>query len=322
MPMCKTGPSTSRQLPDEFAARLRMLKTACRRALKREKRTLARQTAERDEAARWPWYRQMADSLLAAPGSFPRGTRDSTVRNVHTGQEDRISLNAKLTVHENAQLLYKKARKGERGEKVAVARVMQTQQALADSEALLASLLDLDTPRDDAGSRLEDLEHQARQMGIVKTAAASGRKGAACTAVPYRHFTIDDYDVYVGKTETQNDELTSTFARPWDIWAHVSAHAGSHVVMRRQKNADWPARQTLAKVASLAAWFSKARHTSYAEVHVTEARFVRKPRKFPPGRVVAERGKTVRVAPRSPKELFGRKQPGPGSSADSGEESP
>jgi predicted ribosome quality control (RQC) complex YloA/Tae2 family protein len=58
------------------------------------------------------------------------------------------------------------------------------------------------------------------------------------------------------------------------------------------------------KVAALAVWFSKAKHTSYAEVHYTEARFVRKRRHAPAGQVMIERYKSVRVSPRSPHDLF------------------
>jgi predicted ribosome quality control (RQC) complex YloA/Tae2 family protein len=85
---------------------------------------------------------------------------------------------------------------------------------------------------------------------------------------------------------------------------HVAQHAGSHVVVRREKNNPWPSKEILVKAASIAAWFSKARHATSAEVHVTEKRFVRKPHGAPGGTVIAERCKTIRVAPRSPREIL------------------
>jgi predicted ribosome quality control (RQC) complex YloA/Tae2 family protein len=109
----------------------------------------------------------------------------------------------------------------------------------------------------------------------------------------------------IGRNNTQNDELSIRYAHPRDIWLHVAAHAGSHVVIRREKNADWPPRNVLEKAGALAVWFSKARHTSYAEVHVTERRYVHKRRKAPPGEVVAERCKSIRVSPRDPRQIAG-----------------
>jgi len=105
----------------------------------------------------------------------------------------------------------------------------------------------------------------------------------------------------LGKNSEQNDELSIKFAKPSDIWLHVAAHAGSHVIIRHKKDTPNPPKDVIHKAAQLAVWYSKARHTSYAEVHVTEARFVRKRRHAPPGEVIAERCKAVRVEPKDPK---------------------
>jgi len=122
--------------------------------------------------------------------------------------------------------------------------------------------------------------------------------------VPYRHFSFDTWEVFIGKNNSQNDELSTRFARSQDLWLHVAGHPGSHVVIRRPKGAAPVPPDVVEKVASLAVWFSKAKHTSYAGVHVTEARFVHKRRHSPPGEVVAERCREVRVAPRSPQVFF------------------
>jgi predicted ribosome quality control (RQC) complex YloA/Tae2 family protein len=120
-------------------------------------------------------------------------------------------------------------------------------------------------------------------------------------AQPYRHFVIDEWNVYIGKNDRQNDELSCSFCRPWDIWMHVAAQAGSHVVIQRDKNADWPPHDTLEKAAALTAWFSKARNARSVKVHVTEGRFVRKSKKAPRGEVQLGNYKTLRVSPASPR---------------------
>jgi predicted ribosome quality control (RQC) complex YloA/Tae2 family protein len=54
--------------------------------------------------------------------------------------------------------------------------------------------------------------------------------------------------------------------------------------------------------ASYAAFFSQARNSRMVPVIVTEKRYVRKPRRSPPGMAVCLREKTVMAAPRRPSE--------------------
>ena len=116
----------------------------------------------------------------------------------------------------------------------------------------------------------------------------------------YRHYVLDGWNIYIGKNDAQNDELTTRFANPGDIWMHVHGFAGAHVVIRCEDNSPRPSKEVIAKAASLAVWFSKAKHASYARVHCTEARHVHKRRKSPPGEVTVEKYKTLRASPVSP----------------------
>jgi predicted ribosome quality control (RQC) complex YloA/Tae2 family protein len=312
MLLCETGPAENgagREAGKDHGAQIRALAAACRGAQKKERRKLAKQQAERDDAARWPWYRRIADSIVAQPDRYPRGTHECRVADVHTGKDESVKLNAKLGPHQNARLWYRKAKKGERGHDVACEKVARTEERLRGLAAAIEELRSLDPAAEDVEEKLSEFQGRAEELGVVsRRGPTGGRKAKPTARLPYRRFVVDGYEVYVGKTDAQNDELTVKFAKPWDIWMHISAHAGSHVVVKRRRNSDWPPRQVLAKVGALTVWFSKARHTSYAEVHATEARFVRKRRGAPPGEVIAERGKTLRVSPMSPKELFGEEQ--------------
>jgi predicted ribosome quality control (RQC) complex YloA/Tae2 family protein len=122
--------------------------------------------------------------------------------------------------------------------------------------------------------------------------------------LPFRHYAVDGWDVYIGKNDEQNDELSARFARPSDIWMHVASQAGSHVVVRRDDKAFPAPQEVLEKAAALAAWFSKARNARNVKVHATEARNVHKPKNAPPGQVHIGKFKTLRVKPVSPREMF------------------
>lgn len=291
-------------------AGLRAVMSSLRQELKRRNRKLEKRRAEREEAGRWRGYREIADTLLAEPNRYPRGTHETNLVNVHSGAEQPVRLNPKLDAKGNAGLFYKKARKGERGEQAILEMVSETEREVSNVEKLVEKCVQL---RDEYGEDPDTLKRELAGIrstieseGIIRSVGGGGVRESREEKPPYRHLQIEGYDVYIGKNDTQNDELSTRFARPADIWMHVSAHQGSHLVIRRAKGTDWPPRTVLEKAASLAAWFSKARYSSYVEVHATEARFVRKPRKAPPGTVIAERGKNIRVEPKSPREYGGQ----------------
>jgi predicted ribosome quality control (RQC) complex YloA/Tae2 family protein len=284
------------------------LNSVCKRALKRIRKKIEKQEKDCLEAARFSWFSQVADSLVAHPDSVSRGASNVRIMNIHTQEMEEVSLHPDMSVFENAQELYKRARKGKRGLETAEKYLQESRQEertfvdLCTEAERLSNVQEISLEK--LGEAVGSLSLQLQEKGVLpRQSAARGLRPEEET-VPYRHLTIDGWDVYIGKNDAQNDELTTRFAKPWDIWMHVAAHAGSHVVLRRDKNAEWPPRDILLKVAAFAVWFSKAKHTSYAEVNVTEARFVRKRRHSPPGEVIAERCKTLRVSPKSPQEYF------------------
>jgi predicted ribosome quality control (RQC) complex YloA/Tae2 family protein len=261
------------------------------------------------EANEYPHFTQIADSLLAHPEKVPRGSSECVIENIHTQVEEKITLDPSDTVFNNAEAYYRRAKKGKRGLAIIEKKINETKK---EESTLNSILTEVEQLRLQPFSTVEEMEpkvsavrEKLQEQGILPRQQAAKSRPEAET-VPYRHITLDGYDIFVGKNDNQNDELTTRFAKPWDIWMHVAACAGSHVVVRREKNAAWPPKDFLVKAAALSVWFSKAKHTSYADVNVTEARFVHKRRHAPAGEVIAERCKTLRVSPRSPQDFFGK----------------
>jgi predicted ribosome quality control (RQC) complex YloA/Tae2 family protein len=103
--------------------------------------------------------------------------------------------------------------------------------------------------------------------------------------------------VWVGRSSRENDELTHRAAHSRDLWLHAHGAAGSHVIVRTRGRPDLVPPAVVEKAASLAAFHSKARNSSLVPVVWTEKRFVRKPRKSPPGLAVCLQDRTVMVEP-------------------------
>jgi predicted ribosome quality control (RQC) complex YloA/Tae2 family protein len=111
---------------------------------------------------------------------------------------------------------------------------------------------------------------------------------------------LEGYEILVGRSARDNDELTFRVARPRDLWLHAAGHAGSHVVIRLPDGADGAPRSVIEKAAALAAWHSKARNArGKVEVHLCRAADIRKPRGAAAGSVELRRWEAVKVYPRA-----------------------
>lgn len=115
---------------------------------------------------------------------------------------------------------------------------------------------------------------------------------------PWRTIVVDGFEILVGRSARDNDELTFRVAEPRDFWLHAAGYAGSHVVVRNPDGLAELPRHVLERAAALAAWRSKARNArGKVPVHVCRAADVSKPRGFKPGEVRLRRWETVRVYP-------------------------
>ena len=104
------------------------------------------------------------------------------------------------------------------------------------------------------------------------------------------------WTVLAGKTDEDNDLLSTRVAQPDDWWFHVHGMPGSHVILRARQGEE-PDRQTLKKAASIAAYHSKARNAGLTPVSATRAGNVKKPRRAKPGTVQIRKEITLKVNP-------------------------
>ena len=101
----------------------------------------------------------------------------------------------------------------------------------------------------------------------------------------------------MGRDNEGNDHLTLHLARSEDLWLHVEGFPGSHVVVRTRGRTGGVPRRTLIEAAQLAAYYSQARSHGKVAVSYTLKKYVRKPRKSPPGLVTITQEKTILVKP-------------------------
>jgi predicted ribosome quality control (RQC) complex YloA/Tae2 family protein len=117
----------------------------------------------------------------------------------------------------------------------------------------------------------------------------------------FKHYLVDGkYHVYVGKDSKSNDLLTLKFAKQNDYWFHARSVPGSHVVLRIDNAKQPVTKSVLKKVASIAAYHSKAKTAGVVPVSYTFKKFVVKRKGMEPGKVALLREETLLVSPEIP----------------------
>ncbi len=202
-----------------------------------------------------------------------------------------IELDPTISPVENAQYYfgrYKKA-KSAAGEIPAL---------LQQAELEMRYLDQLETDLDLAANRPEIREVEASlvKAGYIRE---KRRRRKVKPSEPLAVTSEDGLLILVGKNSRQNEEVTFRRAAPNDLWLHVRGAPGAHVIVKT--GGQEVPETTLRQAAQLAAYYSKARGSTYVDVAYTERRHVRPTKGAVPGLVTYTQEKTIRVAPKSRK---------------------
>ncbi|MCL2617638.1 MAG: NFACT family protein [Defluviitaleaceae bacterium] len=198
-----------------------------------------------------------------------------------------IPLDANLEPAENAQKYFKRYNKEKR-----TFTALREQMAANDAEQeyLRTLLQTLNTCRDEAD--IEQVREELAENGYVKKRKKHAKP---VKARPLHYLSHNGTDIFVGKNNKQNDELTLRTAGNQDIWLHAKDMPGSHVLI---KNGGAPVSDTtLAEAAMLAAYYSKGKNGSNVPVDYTIRKNVRKPGGAKPGMVIYDNFRTLYVTP-------------------------
>ncbi|MFH1998349.1 MAG: NFACT RNA binding domain-containing protein [Planctomycetota bacterium] len=105
--------------------------------------------------------------------------------------------------------------------------------------------------------------------------------------------------VMAGKTDEDNDRLSTKIAGPNDWWFHVRGMPGSHVLLMARPDEE-PDKETLNQAAAIAAYHSKGRKGGVVSVSGTLGRYVTKPRGAKAGTVQIRKETVFKVRPSLP----------------------
>lgn len=206
------------------------------------------------------------------------GDKVSHLHDVYNNTEIDVKLDEKLNGVENAERYFRK----EKGRPHAL-RLLE-QKISAASKALL-----------DLENKLKQLEG-ATQYKSLKPLLSEQEQSSRETELPFRKFSIDGYEVLVGRHAESNEKILNYYSDKNDIWLHAKDVSGSHVLVKMNRNTVLP-EPVLEKAASLAAYYSKARNQELATVTYTQRKYVRKIKGGEKGQVTVSQERTVLVKP-------------------------
>jgi predicted ribosome quality control (RQC) complex YloA/Tae2 family protein len=297
----------------EGALRAR-LERALRRAaqsLEKKRALLAEDAADAGLAER---LRREGELLKGVVGALRPGAREARARDFATGEEVRIPLDPSVPPRVQLDDRFRRARKAEKRAERAV-RELGEVAARAEALAALRSEFDAALAAGDEGGALAAFAARPEVARLLARFAPEpggapgappgapvrerrvwrlGRQELPPRLVPRVFTSADGLEIWVGRNDEGNDLLSTRLARGNDLFFHLDASPGSHVVLRTEGRGDPPPESVL-DACELAVHFSKARRASSADVLVASIKNVRKPRGARPGLVFVTGGRQVRL---------------------------
>lgn len=241
-------------------------------------------------------YRVYGELLNAYGYSIPSGAKSAELDNYYTGEKMVVPLDPTKTAQENAQHYFDRYNKLKRTAE-ALDGLMKDVKAEIDQLENIRTSLDLSVTESD----LAQIRREMEDAGFVHRHTDRNSRRAAARlpeAQPLHYLSSDGYDIYVGKNNTQNDQLTFHFAKPSDIWFHANDIPGSHVILRTEgKPFEQIPDRAFEEAARLAAWYSRGRDAGRVEVDYLEKKNVKKPAGARPGFVVYYTNYSINVVP-------------------------
>ncbi len=239
-------------------------------------------------------YKMYGELLTAYAHQVPSGAESFATLNYYTEpyEDIVIPLDPHKTAIQNAQGYFKLYSKAKRTELAATEQLLSIEEDLQYLASVLLSLDLLETKED-----IAELRNELVEMGYLKKRTNVKKEKSSKKQLPYLHFKSSlGHDIYVGKNNFQNDELTMKFAKNNDLWLHIKDGPGSHVIVKHLDEHPIDEHVTL-EAALLAAYHSSGKMSSHVPIDYTFRKNVKKVPNAKPGMVIYTQFKTLYVTP-------------------------
>lgn len=247
-------------------------------ALERNVKKFELQKKQQKDTEKKEKYRIWGELLNTYGYQTEPGSKSMEALNYYTNEMITIPLDPTLTPQENAKKYFDKYSKLKRTAEALSQLLVETESEIHHLESIQASL-DIALSEDD----LLQIREELVEYGYIKR-KYSDKKKVRITSKPFHYLSSDGYDIYVGKNNYQNEELSFKFASGNDWWFHAKGRPGSHVIVKT-RGEELPDR-TFEEAGRLAGYYSKGKDAPKVEIDYTLRKNLRKPGGAKPGFVV------------------------------------
>ena len=256
------------------------LRRVVQTALERSRKKYDLQLRQLKDTEKRDKYKVWGELIHTYGYGVPEGSRSMQALNYYTNEEITIPLDPTLSAQENAARYFDKYGKLKRTFEAVTGLLTETENEIRHLESIQAALDMALTEEDLAPVREELVEY-----GYIRRRSQKGSgKKPKLSSKPYHYISSDGFDLYVGKNNFQNDELTFQYASGNDWWFHAKGVPGSHVILK-SGGREIPDR-AFEEAGRLAAYYSKSRGGDKVEIDYVEKKHVKKPGGTRPGFVV------------------------------------
>lgn len=276
-----------RELSARRGRELTKTATVARDRMARKCETLKREYAETQNRDQ---FRLCGDLITANLYRMERGASSFTTENFYEDAQPllKITLDPLLTPQQNAAKYYKRYNKAKSAETHLREQIAKAETERAYLESVLQEIAQAETEQEFA-----EIRQELQETGYLRR--GKDKKQSVRAAAPREYRSAAGLRILVGRSNTQNDQLTFKRADKRDVWLHAQKTHGSHVILccAGQK----PDEGSVAEAAMLAAYYSQARESENVPVDYTPVKYVKKPSGARPGFVIYETYRTLYVTP-------------------------
>lgn len=244
-------------------------------AIERTSKKYELQQKQQKDTEKKEKYRIYGELLNTYGYHLEEGARSLEALNYYTNEMITIPLDEHLSAAENAKKYFDRYTKLKRTEEALNELLEETRSDLEHLESIRTSL-DIALDEDD----LVEVREELMEYGYLRRKGSSGKKKKIVSR-PFHYRSSDGFDIYVGKNNFQNDELSFKFASGNDWWFHAKGQPGSHVIVK--SNGEELPDRTFEEAARLAAFYSKGRQAPKVEIDYTQKKNLKKPNGAKPG---------------------------------------
>ena len=236
-------------------------------------------------------YKVYGELLTTYGYSANQGDKELVCDNYYTGEKITIPLKTDKTAMECAKEYFDRYNKLKRTFEALSRLTEETKRELMYLLSVKNSL-EIVTSEGD----LKQIKEELIESGYIKGRINKKGEKNQSKSKPLHYISSEGFDIYVGKNNYQNEEVSFKIASPEDMWFHAKNISGSHVVVKTNGIKDLPD-IVYEEAARLAAYYSSGRENGKVEIDYTERRNLKKPPESNPGYVIYHTNYSMSIEP-------------------------